>query len=218
MIDWTAPSSLAGQEFQITIMIEDGNGGYATQSFMILVDATVQDMPWETRGPRSDFDESNSLYGGRNLLEEALAPKEPKLEFIPRDIPPKLPSGDFIEQFLSKGKEAESILNQLQVGSRLVQPSLEPGGIELSPTKLWGFLAEGLRGRRLDFNLEEIDLWNDLVQPVLDIGGSESPETPLEGFAAAVESGKRLNFDFFPIEEVATLDLNSLKVGDLLDL
>ncbi len=218
MIDWTAPAYLAGQEFQITIMVEDGNGGYGLQSFMILVDATVQDIPWEAKFPYGNFHGSERPDQGENPLDEGNPPKEPKLEFIPENIPLKIPSGDLVEELLGNGEESRSILEQLHAGGKLVQPSLEPGGTVVSPTKLWGFLADGLNGRRLDFNLEEIELWNDLRQPTEDIGGSQSPDTPLEGFAPAVESGKRLNFDFFPIEEVAELDLEGLKVSDLLDL
>ncbi|MFH1116794.1 MAG: putative Ig domain-containing protein [Pseudomonadota bacterium] len=215
LIDWTAPAYLAGQEFLITIMVEDGNGGYDLQSFMILVDATVQDIPWEARAPYGD----SGLPGtGGNPFGDNLPPKEPEFTFIPKNIPLKIPSGDLIEEFLKKGNESEGILEQLQAGGKIVQPTLEPGGTIVPPTKLWGFLAEGLNGRRLDFNLEEIELCNDLVQPTLDIGGSQSPDTPLEGFAPAVESGKRLNFAFFPIEDVAELDLDGLKVSDLLDL
>jgi hypothetical protein len=217
LIDWTAPGILGGEEYTITILVEDGNGGSDIQSFVILIDASVQDIPWEARDPFSDFGQPTELGTG-NPHGDNPGLKLPKLESIPNEISLRLPAGEFILDLLRSGEGFEDILEQLNAGGRIVQPDLEPGGSVVSPTKLWGFLTEGLNGRRLDFNLDDAELWNELVQPTLDIGGSVSPDTPLEGHAQAVAQGKRLNFDFFPIEEATALQLDDLKVGDLLKL
>ncbi|AFM23770.1 putative Ig domain-containing protein [Desulfomonile tiedjei] len=222
-VQWRTDPAFAG-DVPVTILVLDGNGGSALQSFTITVDLPAGDMPYEPRNPEvfpidkgpdeyreslERFDIGSPDY--KQLLDKIVFPED----FL------RLPGGSVVGDILHPSDDSlEAVLKNLSNGN-LQQPIPEYHGSVPPVTKLEGYTREVFLGKRLYFDAEEIDLWErmeDLAQPNLGAAGSTSPETPLEGYSEAVEEGKRLNFGFFPIQEAVSLKLEDLKIADILGL
>ncbi|MBI4963395.1 MAG: putative Ig domain-containing protein, partial [Desulfomonile tiedjei] len=232
LIQWEA--TLPGN-YTITVLVHDGNGGIATQTFDLFVAALIDELPIEHRPDTATQNTSfgeNSVFGGRDHGEKGLGlpPGVPggllgstpmtslQGRLLPDDALMPLYSGHGLEDIFKQGASGPEDLLAWLEGHDLKQPSLEPAGSTAPITPLTGYGSGVAHGQRLDFSAEELHLWQDLLQPQLVHGGSESPDTPLEGFASAIEEGRRLNFNHYPIREARAFLLEDLRAGDVLGL
>ncbi len=222
-VQWQTDPAFAG-DVPVTILVLDGNGGFALQSFTIVVDLPAGDMPYEPRNPEVfPIDKGPDEY--REYLERFDIASPDYKELLARIVFPedflRLPGGGAVGDILHPSDDSlEAMLKNLSNGN-LQQPTPEYHGSVPPVTKLEGYSREVFLGKRLYFNAEEIGLWErmeDLAQPDLGAAGSTAPETPLEGYSEAVEEGKRLNFGYFPIREAVSLKLEDLKIADILGL
>ena len=213
LVEWVA-EPVVGGKVSVTIRVDDGNGGFALQSFTIISDLPTNELPIEMRPTISSLELSQSpveegpLYGGTHPT-------------LPHDVGPITHSGGTVHQ----GGPApigspEQELGGGPEGHNLQQPELGHAGSEPPITPLNLYAPEVVKGKRLHFNAEEVQLWDafDLKQPTLAVAGSQGPHTPLEGYALAVDLGSRLNFNYRPITDALSIKMDDMRVSDLLGL
>jgi len=233
-INWRAQPELAGNR-TVRILVDDGNGGQAIQEFTITVDDPLDTLPIEARNyeglfPDSGMDEGWGLlgldtlssrglgvFGGLNGLVPMTNQQGP---LVPGGLPLENSGGRAGEEIPAGEGEGIEAAGATLEHHPFKQPTQKKGGSQTPITELAGFGEQVAKGKKLNFKAEEIKLWQDmdLKQPSLDFGGSQSPGTPLEGYGPAVEAGKRLDFDYFEVEETISIDLDDLKVSDMLGL
>ncbi|MDQ7782088.1 MAG: putative Ig domain-containing protein, partial [Desulfomonilaceae bacterium] len=217
VIHWQAPSHLAGSH-RVTIRVDDGNGGWDIQSFMLIVDVPIGDLPLEPREPDIDH------YRGTRVLPEPenIEPRaKPVHEPILAEHSPieERPWAEWTHFFRRPTEKINDVLS-LFMGKLFKQPEQEIGGSIAPITPLAGHHPHVSDGKRLDFDADLIALWNafDPGQPSLGIGGGQDPTTPLEGHPVEVDMGKKLDFDYYPIKETVAFDLDDLTVAQLLEV
>jgi len=215
----------------VTIRVDDGNGGFALQTFTLTVDVPTNELPIEARpttnplilqsnfGPTHTGQEGTDQLNQGGLLGLTNAGNEERWLLSHQSSGTHPGSGISTGTFLP-GATLQEELGGGPHGQNLLEPELNHLGSEPPITPLTLYAPEIVRGKRLHFNAEEVQLWNlfDLHQPSLDIAGSEDLDTPLEGYGAAVELGRRLNFNYNPIQDVLSLNMDDLRVSDLLGL
>ncbi|MEW6347514.1 MAG: Ig domain-containing protein [Thermodesulfobacteriota bacterium] len=147
---------------------------------------------------------------------------------VPRLEPPEFARFmSFLQEIVERGDDRFFELLAELDRRDIEQPVLGIGGTTDLITELTGYENPVAHGMRLDFAAEEIDVWRSLnraesypliEQPSLGLGGSISPDTPLEGYIPQVEAGKRLDFGFYPVRDVISINVEDLRVSDLLGL
>ncbi|MBI5250035.1 MAG: hypothetical protein HY912_11120, partial [Desulfomonile tiedjei] len=221
-VQWRTDPAYSG-DVTITIMVSDGNGGFATQSFTIVVTRPTDDLPFEIRFPEDPYmlRHNGTHYGGLGVLDIGEPHQETPMGIIGADIPLPMPGGGAIEDILRTGYQGLDAMLQELANHHLQQPVPEHHGSIPPITPLYDYAPEVFKGKRIYFGAEEVALWEsmeELNQPSLNYSGSLAPDTPLEGFAQGIEAGRRLNFSYFPIEEAQSLRLDDLRIADLLGL